>query len=298
MSGKLQADREDRAREKGYVGCTPLLPGDLFLATGMFQELLQHRTLPYSEAANVDEVLKRYPAVCPESIAVFRSAYPKYFDKTKGKLPDRSVITWRRIENHVEGCPEVMQSGPAESTTPRAPEAAPPPGRPGPVLPPGPPPPELQAPASAPLPDEPPPPFPDQGPEPPLSAPTLGPLPEVPTVAPDKALSPDQVHQEAYVGQVASVEMFLKWCRLTIDNFEKYMQGSSDQHQVRIRETLRELAAKVRQGENAQAMAEVSLEAAGSLCIFVVIMFNVIFACEFTCRAMCFAYVIRSVWVI
>ena len=70
------------------------------------------------------------------------------------------------------------------------------------------------------------------------------------------------------MSQVSSAEEFLKWCRLTIDNYERYMQASSDEDQVRIRETLRELAAKVRQGENVQAMAEVSLEAAGSLCIF------------------------------
>ena len=94
-------------------------------------------------------------------------------------------------------------------------------------------------------------------------------------MAPDKALSPDQVPQDAYVAQVASAEAFLKWCRLTIDNLENYMQGSSDEDQVRIRETLRELAFKVRHGEKVQAMAEVSLEAAGSLCMFVVIVFNI-----------------------
>ena len=45
------------------------------------------------------------------------------------------------------------------------------------------------------------------------------------------------------------------------------MQASSDEEQVQIRETLGELAAKVRQCENVQAMAEVSLDA-GSLCMF------------------------------
>ena len=53
-----------------------------------------------------------------------------------------------------------------------------------------------------------------------------------------------------------------------IDNFEQYMERSSVENQVRICETLRELAAKVRQGEKVQAMAEVSLEATGSLCMF------------------------------
>ena len=273
--GRVKSDRDDSARKAGYVGCTPLLPGDLFLATGRFQELLVHQTLPFSAAANVDEVLKMYPAVCEEGIDVFRSVYLKYFDKKRGK--DRSVITWRRIENHVLGCPELMQrrpadhcgSGPARHRG--APEAAPPPGPPRP--PPGPPPPELlqkRVQAMAPLllkeelalfPDS-------EG-----TGPMLGPVPEAPMVVPDEALSPDQVQQDAFVSQVASAEVFLQWCRLAIDNFELYMQGSSHEVQVRIRETLRELAFKVRHGEKVQAMAEVSLEAAGSLCIFVVIMF-------------------------
>ena len=147
--------------------------------------------------------------------------------------------------------------------------------------PPRPPPPELQpVPAPAPpLPKEEPPLFPDSEGEVP------GPVPEVPTVAPDNALSPDQVQQDAFVSQVASAEVFLQWCRLAIDNFERYMQGLSDEDQVRIRETLRELAAKVRQGENVQAMAEVSLEAGGSLCIVAVISVIAV-ACECPCRAM------------
>ena len=44
-----------------------------------------HRTLPFSAAANVDEVLKMYPAVCEEGIDVFRSVYLKYFDKKRAK---------------------------------------------------------------------------------------------------------------------------------------------------------------------------------------------------------------------
>ena len=205
-----------------------------------------------------------YPAVCEEGIEVFRSVYLKYFDKKRSKLPDRSLITWRRIENHILGCPELIQRRPVDHRHRGAPEAAPPPG---PRPPPGPPPRELlkwvQAPAPLLLKEELPL-FPDSEGE----VPMLGPVPEVPTVAPDEALSPDQVQQAACVSQVASAEVFLQWCRLAIDNFERYMQGSSDEDQVRIRETLRELAAKVRQGEKVQAMAEVSLEVAGSLCIF------------------------------
>ena len=68
--------------KKGYIGCTPLLPGDLFLAAGRFQELLVHRSLPFSEAADVNKVLQRHPAVCDRNREVFRSVeYLKYFDK-------------------------------------------------------------------------------------------------------------------------------------------------------------------------------------------------------------------------
>ena len=106
MPGRLKCDRDDSARNAGYVGCTPLLPGDLFLATGMFQELLVHQTLPFSAAAKVGEVLNEYPAVCHESITVFKSEYyAQYFDMNRGLLPDRSVITWRRIEKHFSGLP-------------------------------------------------------------------------------------------------------------------------------------------------------------------------------------------------
>ena len=258
----MQSERDDNARKAGYVGCTPLLPGDLFLATGRFQELLVHRTLPFSAAADVDEVLKMYPAVCEEGIDVFRSVYLKYFDKKRSKLPDRSVITWRRIENHILGCQELIQRRPVDHRHRGAPEAAPPPG---PRPPPGPPPRELlkrvQAPALLLLKEELPP-FPDSEGE----VPMLGPVPKVPMMVPDEALSPDQVDQEAYVKQVSSAEVFLQWCRSAIDNLQSYMQGSSNEDQDRIRETLRELAAKVRQGEKVQAMAEVSLEATGSLC--------------------------------
>ena len=108
------------------------------------------------------------------------------------------------------------------------------------------------------------PPFPDSEAE----VPMLGPEPKVPMMVLDEAVSPDQVHQEAYVNQVDSAEVFLQWCRVAIDSLERYMQGLSNEDQKRIRETLRELAAKVRQGEKVQAMAQVSLEAAGSLCLF------------------------------
>ena len=63
-------------------GAPHLLPGDLFLATGRFQELLVHRTLPFSEAADVAKVLNGYPAVCKRSKEVFSGVeYLKYFDK-------------------------------------------------------------------------------------------------------------------------------------------------------------------------------------------------------------------------
>ena len=106
--GAKEHVREANARAAGLIGCTPLLPGDLFLATGTFQRHLLHGSLSYTEAACVDEVLDKFN-VCSEAREVLRSRkYGKYFDQRLGLLPDRSVITFRRIENHQHGCPEAV----------------------------------------------------------------------------------------------------------------------------------------------------------------------------------------------
>ena len=55
--------------------------------------------------------------------------YLKYFDTRLGRLPDRSVITWRHIENHMAGCPELVNPQVKEEvSSPRLvpPAAAPP----------------------------------------------------------------------------------------------------------------------------------------------------------------------------
>ena len=65
--GKKELDRHAREREQGFHGCVPLLPGDLFLATGTFQKHLVHGALSYRDAANVYGVLSKWaPARMPE----------------------------------------------------------------------------------------------------------------------------------------------------------------------------------------------------------------------------------------
>ena len=75
------------------------------LCCGRFQHELEHGTLPYSEAADVAEVVKTYQ-LCPNAQEVLASdAYRKYFDISVPQ-PERSVITFRKIVNHDAGCPE------------------------------------------------------------------------------------------------------------------------------------------------------------------------------------------------
>ncbi|MDA8583631.1 hypothetical protein N9L68_05340 [bacterium] len=103
---KKEAEIHARETEVGLWGCTPLLPGDLFLAAGTFQHHIHHGTLSFTHAANRDAVLQNW-SVGPEAREVLQSeAYGQYFDSSLGRLPDRSVITLRRIENHMDECPE------------------------------------------------------------------------------------------------------------------------------------------------------------------------------------------------
>ena len=116
VGGNTQAYiRDSRAREKGLFGCTPLLPGDLFLATGTFQHHLHHGSLSYTDAARVHELVSdgMFQADPDANSVLMSDNYQKYFDQRLGLLPDRSVITFRRIENHQHGCPEVVDQNEA-----------------------------------------------------------------------------------------------------------------------------------------------------------------------------------------
>eukprot|EP00974_Lingulodinium_polyedra_P132153 11220620-Lingulodinium_polyedra.AAC.1 len=70
------------------------------------------------------------------------------------------------------------------------------------------------------------------------------------TAAPPRTVSPVDVGKQMHVAAVASVEVFLRWCLTTTDNFETYMAGSSPEEREQIRATLGELAATVKQGEH------------------------------------------------
>ena len=86
--------------------------------------------------------------------------------------------------------------------------------------------------------------------------------PPMPWLQPDKAVSPFEVGQEAFVAQVANAEVFLQWCRKAIDSFDEYMQVSPPDVQDEIAKMLRELAGKVQQGARVQAIGEASVEVA------------------------------------
>ena len=87
------------------------MPGDLFLATGTFQTQLHHGSLSYSEAARCREVLNGLVlnkfSVGREAQSVLMSDDSHEYFLPLVLRPDRSVITFRRIENHHHGCPEV-----------------------------------------------------------------------------------------------------------------------------------------------------------------------------------------------
>ena len=97
--------RHDAEKKAGLWGCVPLFPGDLFLCCGTFQHHLLHGSLKYTEAANVDEVTVNYSMCSEATMRLYSPEYRKCFDQSRMQ-PDRSVITFRRIENHYPACPE------------------------------------------------------------------------------------------------------------------------------------------------------------------------------------------------
>ena len=89
-----------------------MLPGDLLLCRGTFQYHLVHGSLDYREAANVAEVVRQYK-VCPEALQVLNSErYRRYFADSSLSQLNRSVITFRKIEHHYEGCAEIVAQNP------------------------------------------------------------------------------------------------------------------------------------------------------------------------------------------
>ena len=109
-----EAARHATERAAGLWGCVPLLPGDLFLATGTFQKHLVHGALSYRDAANVDGVLSKW-STCSDARRVLESAeYREYFDETVPQ-EDRSVMTFRRIVNHRHDCPELVRQSEDEA---------------------------------------------------------------------------------------------------------------------------------------------------------------------------------------
>ena len=83
----------------------------------------------------------------------------------------------------------------------------------------------------------------------------------MPSAAPPVAVSPGDSPKKVHVTAVASVDVFLDWCRVAIDTCETFMEGLNPTVRTQICAHLSELAEKVKQGEHVKAMSEVSLEA-------------------------------------
>ena len=82
---------------KVYV-CVPLLPGDVLLTAGTFQQHLYHGSLSYTDSADWRNVLSKYQA-CSEAREVLQSQrFLKYFDPSTPLQEDRSVITFRKTQ--------------------------------------------------------------------------------------------------------------------------------------------------------------------------------------------------------
>ena len=131
-----EAARHATERAEGLWGCVPLLPGDLFLASGTFQHHLLHGSLSYTDAANVHEVISQW-SMCSEALSVLHSAaYQAYFDNSTPQ-EDRSVITFRKNANHFPDCGAFRRTFRRienhYTVMPPGPAAPPPPPRPQPV---------------------------------------------------------------------------------------------------------------------------------------------------------------------
>ena len=96
------------------------------LCSVRFHHELVHGTLTYCETADVAEVVNTYQ-LCPNAQEVLASdAYRSYFDKSLPQ-PNKSVITFRKIVNHDDGCPECTRRAQPQPLSCPPPAAMPPP---------------------------------------------------------------------------------------------------------------------------------------------------------------------------
>ena len=283
-----EAARHETQRKEGLWGCTPLMPGYLMLCSGTFQHHLYHGSLNYVEAANVEEVARDYK-LCPEALKVLNSkAYLDYFNSRVPQL-DRSVITFRKIENHYAACPALVTGARGLSVSPviatweswvmegasrargdrqhevipgEPPESQGAQARPeGPT--------QLQERAAAPqfaaglrevnaearslwylLPED--------------SEPLVPPQPQR-----DDAVSPSNVCHTAEEQQVKAAEECMQSCFEQIDKLEDILEASQPDTGGLVAETIREtmvqLVTNIRESSRVQNIAECRLEVAASL---------------------------------
>ena len=78
----------------------------------------------------------------------------------------------------------------------------------------------------------------------------------MPSAAPPVGVSPGYLGHNIHAMKVASVDVLLRWCRMTIDSIETYMADASSADRTQICEHVSELAENVKQGEHVKAMGD------------------------------------------
>ena len=88
-------------------GCLPLFPGDLLLTTGTFHSHFKHSTLAFSKLYDSRKILEEYPGVSDDISKDFSrlaSELESVQSTEPSKKPNRTVVTFRQIENHSPQC--------------------------------------------------------------------------------------------------------------------------------------------------------------------------------------------------
>ena len=92
---------------ESLCGCLPLFPGDLLLTTGTFHSHFVHSTLPFSKLYDIHKILEEFPGVSDEirkDFSKLASALESGKSTEPSKKPNRTVITFRQIQNHAPDC--------------------------------------------------------------------------------------------------------------------------------------------------------------------------------------------------
>ena len=99
--------RRQQTIDKGLRGLVPLLPGDLLVMSGTFQDYMQHKTLKFSRLTDTAKLLAAYTATSATSKQLLPSVSIK---PEEISLANRGNFTGRIISHHKTTpvrCPEI-----------------------------------------------------------------------------------------------------------------------------------------------------------------------------------------------